>query len=69
MPKKHEESLTKIHIHISEYDLARLNTYCCRPGVRVIGRSDAIRKILRHYLDLMEGSGHDDNASTEQSGK
>lgn len=48
------EETTKIHFHIAKRDLERLDAAFCREGQRTVGRSRALRVIIKTYLDALE---------------
>ena len=54
MGAKLENETTKIHIHVYTKDLERLDSHFCRQGMRVVGRSKVIRKMLNTWLNHME---------------
>lgn len=48
------EETTKIHFHIYTKDLEKIDAWFCRPGVRTVGRSKALRLIINRYIQYME---------------
>lgn len=48
------EETTKIHFHIYTKDLEELDAMFCRPGLRTVGRSKAIRMIIHSYLQHLK---------------
>jgi metal-responsive CopG/Arc/MetJ family transcriptional regulator len=50
MAARLDEETTKLHIHLYSADLEELDATLCRSGQRTIGRSEAIRNIVRAWL-------------------
>lgn len=54
MAARLNEETTKIHIHLFTKDLEKLDAMFCKPGLRTVGRSQAIRMIIHSYLQHLE---------------
>ena len=54
MAARLNEDTTKIHVHLFTKDLEEIDAMFCRQGLRTIGRSMAIRLIIRSYLQAMK---------------
>lgn len=54
MAARLNEDTTKIHFHIFTKDLEKLDAMFCKPGIRTVGRSKAIRMIIHSYLQHLE---------------
>jgi hypothetical protein len=48
------EATTKIHLHLYTRDLEFIDANFCRQGIRVVGRSEAIRAIVHSYVKHLE---------------
>lgn len=54
MAARLNEETTKIHVHLFAKDVEKIDAMFCRQGLRTIGRSMAIRLIVRSYLQALE---------------
>jgi len=44
------KTTSKVHLHLFTEDLEFIDEHFCRQGLRVIGRSEAIRLIVHSYV-------------------
>lgn len=44
------KTTAKVHLHLFAEDLEFIDEHFCRQGLRVIGRSEAIRLIVHSYV-------------------
>ena len=44
------KNTSKIHLHLFTEDLEFIDEHFCRQGLRIIGRSEAIRLIVHSYV-------------------
>ena len=54
MAARLSDETTKIHFHIYTKDLEKIDALFCRPGLRTVGRSRALRLIINSYLQQIE---------------
>lgn len=54
MSRKKEEPTRRVHIHMAVVDIERLDLIFGTNSERPVGRSKAICKIIRHYLNQIE---------------
>jgi hypothetical protein len=54
MAARLNEDTTKIHLHIYSEDLEYIDANFCRPGIRTVGRSKALRLIIHSYVQHLK---------------
>lgn len=54
MAARLDDETTKIHFHIYTKDLEKIDALFCRPGIRTVGRSKALRLIIHAYIQHLE---------------
>lgn len=54
MASRLDDETTKVHLHLYTSDLEKIDAYFCRPGIRTVGRSKAIRTIIHAWVQHME---------------
>ena len=58
MAARLDKETTKLHLHLFTEDLEFIDATFCRPGLRTVGRSKAIRLILHAWVQQLKRKSH-----------
>lgn len=54
MAARLDKDTTKLHLHLYTEDVEFIDQTFCRPGIRTVGRSNAIRLIVHAYCQQLK---------------